>query len=190
MPEQQTKLTQLRDYTRLQVRAGLLAPVALREDVEAAISAELGTSADAASLAESWLAAESASLQGEQGRWDSPTDYDRLVGAFGELAGLGVVVLHAVEDHWAASFELDRLAAAGQRPAGIAWFTAPDVWHAIDHGMFELNVWHGDTANVAPGDQLLDLVLEVLGRHGLPAHFDEGRIEVAARWLRRLPAAV
>ena len=53
--------------------------------------------------------------------------------------------------------------------------------------MLEVNVWHGSTANVAPGDALLDDVLAVLARHGLAAHFDEGRLEVSARWRRRLP---
>jgi hypothetical protein len=53
--------------------------------------------------------------------------------------------------------------------------------------MLEVNVWHGSTANVAPGDSLLDDVVAVLARHGLRAHFDEGRVEVAAHWQRRLP---
>jgi hypothetical protein len=70
----------------------------------------------------------------------------------------------------------------------VAWFTAPDVWHAVDHGMLELNVWHGDSANVAPGDPLLDLVVDTLARHGLAAHFDEGRIEISASWHRRAGA--
>ena len=43
--------------------------------------------------------------------------------------------------------------------------------------MLEINLWHGDTANVAPGEPLLDLVLGMLARHGIPAVFDEGRIE-------------
>ena len=67
-------------------------------------------------------------------------------------------VLPGVEDHWAAKAELDRLAAAGATPRGIAWFTAADVWHAVDHGMLEVNLWHGSTANVAPGDALLTAV--------------------------------
>ena len=49
---------------------------------------------------------------------------------------------------------------------------------------------HGDpdslaTANAAPGDDLLHEVLATFARHGLDAHFDEGRIEVAAHWHRR-----
>ena len=69
---------------------------------------------------------------------------------------------------------------------GYIWFTAPDVWHAVDDGMLEVNLWHGTSANVAPGDHLLDAVLSCLARHGLRARFDEGRIEVDAHWQRRL----
>ena len=81
---------------------------------------------------------------------------------------------------------LDERAAAGTPPRGIAWFTPPDIWHAVDEGMLEVNLWHGTTANVAPGDTLLDDVLGVLEKHGLEAHFDEGRIEVNAHWHKRL----
>jgi len=51
--------------------------------------------------------------------------------------------------------------------------------------MLEVNLWHGSTANAAPGDPLLTAVVSCFERHGLAAHFDEGRIEVAARWQRR-----
>ena len=189
VPDQQTRREQLRDYARLQVRAGFLDSDALVTEVAEAIAADL-PAADAGVLAEQWLAEESAALSQEQRSWAAMTDYDRLEAAFAELAHAGVVVLRACDDHWSANAELTRLAAAGRPPRGIAWFTPPDVWHAIDHGMLELNVWHGDTANVAPGDELLDLVLDVLARHGLSAHFDEGRIEVGASWLRRVPAVV
>ena len=189
VPDEQTKRQQLRDYARLQVRTGFLDSAALVAEVAEAITDEL-PGADAVVLAEHWLAEESAALSREQRFWPAMTDYYRLEAAFAELAFAGVVVLRACEDHWSANAELKRLATAGRRPRGIAWFTSPDVWHAIDHGMLELNVWHGDTANVAPGDELLDLVLDVLSRHGLLAHFDEGRIEVGASWLRRVPAAV
>jgi len=95
------------------------------------------------------------------------------------------VVLQGCEDHWAAKALLDERAAVGSPPRGVAWFTAPDVWHAVDEGMLEVNLWHGNTANAAPGDALLDEVVAAFGRHGLEAHFDEGRIEVAAHWHRR-----
>ena len=48
--------------------------------------------------------------------------------------------------------------------------------------MLEVNLWHGSTANAAPGDPLLDEALGVPEKHGLTARFDEGRIEVDARW--------
>jgi len=51
--------------------------------------------------------------------------------------------------------------------------------------MLEVNVWHANTANVAPGDALLDLVVEAFAARGLHAHFDEGRVEVSAHWQRR-----
>jgi hypothetical protein len=52
--------------------------------------------------------------------------------------------------------------------------------------MLEVNLWHGSTANAAPGDQLLDQVIGIFTKHGLDAHFDEGRIEVTAHWQRRV----
>ena len=104
--------------------------------------------------------------------------------AFAEVEASGVVVLQGCEDHWVAKRLLDDR--AGDPPRGVAWFTPPDVWHAVDEGMLEVNLWHGTTANAAPGDALLADVIAVLARHGLAAHFDEGRIEVAAFWQRRL----
>jgi hypothetical protein len=47
-------------------------------------------------------------------------------------------------------------------------------------------VWHPDTANVAPGEPLLADVLTLLRERGLPAVFDEGRIEVTVNWQRRI----
>jgi hypothetical protein len=181
-------LQQLRDFARLQVRAGLLDQRTCREEVAAAVTAE-SNDLDADALARRWVAAERQDLLAEQTSWIRPTDHDRLLGAFDELTAARVVVLQGVEDHWTAKAELERLAAAGTAVEGVAWFTHPDVWHAIDHGMLEINVWHTDTANVAPGDQLLDLVVGCLERHGLSAHFDEGRIEVAVHWQRYVDEA-
>ena len=104
----------------------------------------------------------------------------------GRVIGFDVAVLQGVEDHWSAKAELTRLDSAKKLPLGIAWFTPPDIWHAVDEGMLEVNLWHSTTANVAPGDELLDLVLNVFDKHGIPAHFDEGRIEIAARWQKRI----
>ena len=181
-------LDQLRDFARLQVRAGLLDDETCRREVAAAVASE-NKDLDAEALARSWVAAERQQLRDDQVSWSRPTDHDRLLAAFDELASARVVVLQGVEDHWTATAELERLAAAGTPVDGVAWFTHPDVWHAIDHGMLEINVWHPDTANVAPGDALLGVVIACLERHGLSAHFDEGRIEVGAHWHRYVAEA-
>jgi hypothetical protein len=177
----------VRDFARSCVRAGLLGEQELYDEVALAISAELPVrSAGARGLAREWVAEFRAELQADQQTWPEVTDYDRLQAAFAEIAAGEVVVLQGCEDHWAAKTVLDERAAAGDPPRGVAWFTPPDVWHAIDEGMLEVNLWHGSTANAAPGDALLDDVVAVLARHGFAAHFDEGRIEVAAHWQRRL----
>ena len=181
-PEQQ-----VRDFTRSCVRAGLLTDEQLRAEVREAITVELpDRAASAEALAREWVDEARERLVGEQEGWPEATDYDRLQTAFSELETLDVAVMQGVEDHWSAKAELTRLDSAGRLPRGVAWFTAPDVWHAVDEGMLEVNVWHGTTANVAQGDDLLDAVLTVFDKHGIPAHFDEGRIEVAAQWQKRI----
>ncbi|PVG82856.1 hypothetical protein DDE18_10900 [Nocardioides gansuensis] len=172
---------ELRDFARLQVRAGLLSPEAQYAEVSAAVAAELPHT-DASVLARAWLAAARKELDAEAAGWPAVTDHDRLAAVFAECTEHDVPVLQGVEDHWVAKRFLD---AADPKPRGVVWFTQPDVWHAIDEGMLEVNLWHGDTANAAPGDPLLTAVLSCFERHGLRAHFDEGRIEVAAHWQRR-----
>ena len=169
----------LRDFARLQVRAGLLAEDEMRREVAEAIAAEL-PSIDAGVMARAWLAAARQALLAEQPTWPPVTDHDRLLDAFAELESHGVVVLQGCEDHWAAKAVIER-----EHPLAVAWFTPSDIWHAIDHGMLEVNLWHGTTANVAPGDALLDSVVATFARHGLGAKYDEGRIEVDAHWHRR-----
>ena len=75
---------------------------------------------------------------------------------------------------------------APANPKGLVFFTDTDVWHAVDFGMLELKLWHPDTANVAPGEPLLEDVLSLLHHYDLPAVFDEGRIEVTLDWQRRV----
>jgi len=174
----------LQDFARLQVRSGLLDAAAAQREVREAIAAELPT-LDADLLARAWLAGARKDLLAEQAGWPAVTDHDRLVGVFAECEAHGVRVLQGVDDHWVAKAELDR--SAGELH-GVLWFTQPDVWHAIDEGMLEVNLWHASSANAAPGDPLLGSVLSCFARHGLEAHFDEGRIEVAAHWHRRLVA--
>jgi hypothetical protein len=173
----------VKEFTRSCVRAGLLSPSALYDEVVLAVRAELPHLASQADvLARAWIAEFTQQLVRDGATWPDVTDYDRLQAAFLALEGSGLAVLQGCEDHWAAKGLLD------ERPVrGIVWFTPPDVWHAIDEGMLEVNVWHGTSANIAPGDQLLDEVVAAFERLGLEAHFDEGRIEVAAHWQRRPP---
>lgn len=172
---------ELREFARLQVRAGLLGHEAQHREVRDAVAAELGP-AEAGEQAARWLAEAEAELRDEQGSWPGVTDHDRLEEAFAALDALHVPVLQGVDDHWRAR----DLLADEKGLRGVLWFTQPDVWHAIDEGMLEINLWHASGANAAPGDELLDEVIAVLERHGLKARFDEGRIEVAAHWQRRI----
>jgi hypothetical protein len=173
----------VREFTRSAVRSGLLSEQGLYDEVLLAITSELPSFEDPAAVARRWITEFRDELDRDAATWPATTDHDRLQAAFAELEAAGVVVLQGCEDHWAAK---ERLQSGAADPArGIAWFTPPDVWHAIDEGMLEVNVWHADTANVAPGDALLDHVITVLADHGLEAHFDEGRVEVSASWQRR-----
>jgi hypothetical protein len=178
----------VREFARACVRAGLLSTDELHTEVVAAIRQELPQRAgEADALAAAWTDEAREQLRVDQESWPEATDYERLQSAFEELALDDVVVLQGCEDHWAAKRLIEERTAAGAAPRGVAWFTPPDVWHAVDEGMLEVNLWHGTTANAAPGDALLDDVLGVLEKHGLAARFDEGRIEVDAHWHRRIP---
>lgn len=161
-----------------------MSPARVLAEVAAAAADERGVDA---ALAAQAVADARGELAADEAAWPAVTDYDRLQLVFEDLATGGIVVLQGVDDHWSAARELEDRDDAGERVRGIVWFTAPDVWHAIDHGMLEVNLWHGDSANAAPGDALLDDVLAAFEAQGLPARFDEGRIEVTARWQRRLP---
>lgn len=172
---------ELRSWVGDVVRSGLGSPEEVRALVVEAIVTDL-RAADAERLADDWIASARAAWVEASHGWPSVTDHDRLQEAFVALERVGVVVLQGCADHWSAR---DRLLGHDPRPRGIAWFTAPDVWHAVGEGMLEVNLWHGTTANAAPGDALLDDVLSAFAAAGLAAHFDEGRVEVAARWQRR-----
>ena len=162
------------------VRSGLDEPTEVRRQVVEALR-EDHPQVDAEATAGAMIAIAGDAWLGDALGWPDITDYDRLQAAFAALDGPGIAVLQGCEDHWSAR---DRLRdEPGLR--GILWFTRPDVWHAISEVMLEVNLWHGDTANAAPGDQLLDDVIAAFGAAGLEAHFDEGRIEVSAYWQRR-----
>jgi hypothetical protein len=175
----------VREFTRSAVRSGLLTEQDLYDEVLLAVTSELPFVEDPEGLAHTWIREFRDELALDASTWPETTDYDRLQAAFAALESAGLVVLQGCEDHWAAKAVLDRR--AEDPPTGIAWFTQPDVWHAIDEGMLEVNVWHATTANVAPGDALLDEVVAAFAAQGLAAHFDEGRVEVAAWWQRRIP---
>jgi len=165
------------------LRSGLDEPDAFRQLLVEAIRAD-HPELDSESTATAWIASASDAWRSEAGTWPEVTDHDRLTGAFSSLEAAGIAVLPGCADHWAAR---DELARSEPTPRGIAWFTPQDVWHAVDEGMLEVNLWHGSTANAAPGDPLLDEVIATFAEAGLDAHFDEGRIEVAAYWQRRPP---
>lgn len=163
------------------VRSGLGSAQERRRGVAEAIRAD-HPGLDAQTTATTWIAEAEAAWDEASRSWPAETDHDRLIAAFAALEARGVVVLVGCADHWAAR---DELARRDPRPRGIAWFTPSDVWHAIDEGMLEVNLWHPTTANAAPGDDLLDEVLAAFAEAGLPSRFDEGRIEVTAGWQRR-----
>jgi hypothetical protein len=183
--QQVDPVLRVHDYARVQRRAGFLDDAELLADVTE-IAAEDVEPESAPRVAREAIAAADAAYESDRADWPAVTDYDRLQAAFEELGRRGVVVLQAVEDHWSAERLLTERRDAHDPIRGVAWFTAPDVWHAVDHGMLELNVWHASSANVAPGDALLDEVIAVLAGNDLAGHFDEGRIEISAYWQRRL----
>jgi len=166
------------------VRSGLLEDTDVLAQAEAAIATDHPELA-ARETAVAWVVEARVAWIADAATWPEVTDHDRLARAFSALERQGIVVLEGVADHWVARDELRRRT---PKPAGVAWFTPTDVWHAIDAGMLEVNLWHGSTANAAAGDALLADAIAAFAEAGLDAHFDEGRIEVAARWQRRPPA--
>lgn len=170
---------QTRVWVRDVVRSGLLGPDEEYAEIVAVIRTD-HPALDAEVTAREWISAERDAWAADSAHWSRPTGHERLVAAFDDMRAAGLLVLEGCVDHWVVRDALR------SRPEarGAAWFTPRDVWHAIDEPMLEVNLWHPDTANVAPGDPLLDEVLGLLRRHGLPARFDEGRVEVATRWQR------
>jgi len=175
-----TDVSHTRGWVRDVVRSGLLAPDAAYVEIRDAIAAD-HPALDAATTARQWIDTARGEWAADAAQWAEPTDYERLQNAFASLARRDILVVQGCADHWAAKDALN--SSPGVR--GVAWFLPSDVWHAIDEAMLEVNIWHADTANAAPGDALLDEVLAVFADAGLSAHFDEGRVEVTARWQRR-----
>jgi hypothetical protein len=172
---------ELRGLARVLVRSGYADRAAITAALTEAVQ-EDAPAADPAVLVPELVDEAVAAVTADAAEWDEQTDPDRLDAVLAELEALGVVVVRYTSDHHAARQALE----AAADPKGLVFFTDTDVWHAVDFNMLELKVWHPDTANVAPGESLLDDVLALLHERQLPAVFDEGRIEVTIDWQRRL----
>ncbi|RZU01747.1 hypothetical protein EV645_7843 [Kribbella rubisoli] len=172
---------ELRGLARVLVRSGYADHAAITAALTEAVR-EDAPSMDPAALVPLLIGEAVMDLNADAATWPESTDTDRLDGVLAELEALGVVVVRYTSDHHEARAVLE----AAEGPQGLVFFTDTDVWHAVDFGMLELKLWHPDTANVAPGEPLLEDVLELLHRNDLPAVFDEGRIEVTLNWQRRV----
>ena len=172
---------ELRGLARVLVRSGYADRAAITAALTEAVS-EDAPSMDAAALVPLLIGEAVMDLNEDASAWPATTDTDRLDAVLAELASLGLVVVRYTSDHHAARQALE----SAEQPQGLVFFTDTDVWHAVDFGMLELKLWHPDTANVAPGEPLLEDVLALLRHNDLPATFDEGRIEVTLNWQRRV----
>jgi hypothetical protein len=138
------RLRQLRTFAAAQLRSGYRSDDAVRADVVEAARAEVRSEDEAQRLADAYLAEARAEWREDADAWPETTQHDRLLAAFESLEAAGVVVLQAVDDHWAAEDTLTESGERGAPPRGIAFFTHTDVWHAVEHGMLEVNLWHAD----------------------------------------------
>ncbi|WP_405059923.1 hypothetical protein OG474_45335 [Kribbella sp. NBC_01505] len=172
---------ELRGLARVLVRSGYADHAAITAALTEAV-AEDAPAMDAAALVPLLIGDAVIDVTEDAKGWPEVTDPDRLDAVLAELEALGVVVVRYTADHHEARQVLEASAGA----LGLVFFTDTDVWHAVDFGMLELKVWHPDTANVAPGEPLLEDVLTLLNERELPAVFDEGRIEVTLDWQRRV----
>ena len=171
---------ELRGLARVLVRSGYADHAAITAALTEAVL-EDAPSVDPGTLVPLLIGEAVMDLSEEARDWPATTDPDRLDAVLAELGRLGLVVVRYTTDHHAARQALE----AADDPQGLVFFTDTDVWHAVDFGMLELKLWHPDTANVAPGEPLLEDVLALLNEHGLAAVYDEGRIEVTLDWQRR-----
>ncbi|TDO48510.1 hypothetical protein EV643_107139 [Kribbella sp. VKM Ac-2527] len=171
---------ELRGLARVLVRSGYADRAAVTAALTEAVQ-EDAPSADAGTLVPELIGEAQSDLAEDASTWPTETGPDRLDAVLAELESRGLVVVRYTSDHHAARQALEAAADA----KGLVFFTDTDVWHAVDFGMLELKIWHPDSANVAPGEPLLEDVLALLNDHDLPAVFDEGRIEVTITWQRR-----
>lgn len=172
---------ELRGLARVLVRSGYADHAAITAALTEAVR-EDAPSMDTDALVPLLIGEAVMDLNADAATWPESTDTDRLDAVLAELEQLGVVVVRYTSDH----HEARRVLEAAEGAQGLLFFTDTDVWHAVDFGMLELKLWHPDTANVAPGEPLLEDVLELLRRNDLPAVYDEGRIEVTLDWQRRV----
>jgi len=172
---------ELRGLARVLVRSGYADHAGISAVLTEAVQ-EDAPSIDATTLVPLLIGEAVIDLDADAKDWPATTDPDRLDAVLAELESRGLVVVRYTSDHHAARRALE----AAAEPKGLVFFTDTDVWHAVDFGMLELKLWHPDTANVAPGEPLLDDVLALLNENDLPAVFDEGRIEVTLDWQRRV----
>lgn len=172
---------ELRGLARVLVRSGYADHAAITAALTEAVD-EDAPSMEAADLVPLLIGEAVMDLAEEAKGWPETTDPDRLDAVLAELERLGLVVVRYTSDHHAARQALE----AADSPQGLVFFSDTDVWHAVDFGMLELKLWHPDTANVAPGEPLLEDVLALLRQYDLPAVFDEGRIEVTLNWQRKV----
>lgn len=184
-PDKAARLDQLRTFAKVQVWSGFRTAAEVQSDVLEAVRDEVDDPTEARRLTDEFISAAHASLSAAAAGWPEVTEYDRLQAALADLRAGDLVVLEAIDDHWTANDKLHELRAAGRQPRGIAYFTHTDIWHAVEHQMLELNVWHGTSANVAEDDDLLRFVTDTLAAHRIESHFDEGRIEISVAWQRR-----
>lgn len=174
-------LAELAEFARLVVRSGYVNRPHVLMEVGNFVRSEFGDNSEAEQLADRLVSQAEAELDRDHREWPERTDNDALAEALAEIASRGFLTVEYCRDHFDASNALK-----GQPDAaGIVFFTETDVWHAITDHMLELKVWHADTSNVVAADPELAMVLDILERHGLPALFDEGRIEVSMTWQRR-----
>ena len=129
---------ELRSFARVVVRGGTYSAERTQAEVVEAVR-QAGDS-EPQSRAVALIAEAESALAADQESWPVFTDFDRLQVVFAELAARDLPVLQAIDDHWTAKAELERRARTGSPCRGVVWFTAPDVWHAVEHGMLELNV--------------------------------------------------
>lgn len=172
---------ELADYARLVVRAGYSHRAQVQMEVGNVVRAELADATEADALADRLVAQAETDLAADTATWPARTDNDALADALTSLSERGFVVLEHCQDH----FDATRALRAAPEARGVVFFTETDVWHAITDGMLELKVWHADSAAVVEGEPELEAVLDTVRRAGLPAVFDEGRVEVTMTWRRR-----